>query len=57
MSISAIEPIEWVLEIDRDLIEHVEIEPQHELKNFISYDDLTQTIHFNGSQKSSYLTD
>ena len=49
--ISAKEPHDWVLEIDRDSIKQVKIEPQRELKTFISYEDLTSTIHyFNGNQ-------
>ena len=53
--ISPIESASWDLDLERDSLTTVQIEPPIDLARFISYNDLTDTLFFDGSQDSGFL--
>ena len=53
--ISAYKPSNWLLEYDLNSYVQVTLEPNIVLAPYISYNDLTRTIFFNGGESSSYL--
>ena len=53
--ISPTESASWDLDLERDLLTTVQIEPSISFARFISYNDLTDTIFFDGSEDSGFL--